>query len=65
MFQRNLDIREAKGNIPFWFIAEKLGVHENTLRNWLKKELEPAEKEKVMNVIKDIKHEIKEGMKAK
>ncbi|MFD6210203.1 transposase [Peribacillus frigoritolerans] len=65
MFNRNQDIREAKGPIPIWAIAERLGVHENTLRNWMKKEMNRKQKIKVISAITDIKKELanqKEGV---
>lgn len=58
---RNADIRRAKGYIPFWVISERLGVHENTLRNWMKSELPATEKQKILSVINEIKREIKVG----
>lgn len=61
MFKRNLDIREAKGDIPLWAIAERLGVHENTIYNWMKKEMGEQRKEKVMAVITEIEEEIKKS----
>ena len=60
MFKRNLDIREAKGNIPFWIIAERLEVHENTVLNWMKREMSLKQKEKVLNAISAIKEEMKQ-----
>jgi len=62
MFKRNQDIREAKGNIPTWVIAERLGVHENTLHNWMKKEMCKKRKESIMSAIVEIKKELAEGL---
>lgn len=59
MFKRNLDIREAKEDIPFWVIAERLGVHENTLRNWMRKELSVEQKNKILNAIQEVKLDMK------
>ncbi|WP_338449315.1 hypothetical protein R4Z09_24525 [Niallia oryzisoli] len=59
MFKRNLEIREVKGKIPFWVIAERLGVHENTLRNWMKSEMLEERKREVMGAIAQIKEEMK------
>jgi len=50
-----MEIRKAKGDIPLWVIAEKLNVHENTLYNWMKKEMDEQRKAKVLNAIKEIK----------
>ncbi|MEK4067585.1 hypothetical protein [Peribacillus sp. FSL R5-0717] len=58
MFKRNKEIREAKGIIPFWVIAERLGVHENTFRNWMKSEMSEGRKEMVNSAIAEIKEEI-------
>lgn len=57
MYQRNTEIREARGKIPFWLIAERLGVHENTLRGWMRKELSPERKVQVLNAIQWIEKE--------
>ncbi|MGU3394064.1 hypothetical protein ACNHOZ_07910 [Priestia sp. D51] len=62
MYKRNQDIREAKGNIPTWVIAERLGIHENTLHNWMKKEMCKRRKEGVMNAIVGIKKELAEEL---
>lgn len=58
MFKRNQDIREAKDNIPIWVIAERLGIHENTLHNWMKKEMCKRRKERVISAIVGIKKEL-------
>lgn len=58
IYQRNVEIREAKGQIPLWFIAEKLSVHENTLRNWMKKELSPERKKEIFRIIETVKSEV-------
>lgn len=60
MFKRNDDIRNIKGNIPFWVIAERLGVHENTLHNWMKKEMSNDRKQAVLKAIEYIKTEKQE-----
>lgn len=62
MFKRNQDIREAKGNIPTWVIAERLDIHENTLHNWMKKEMCKRRKERIMNAILGIKKELVEEL---
>lgn len=59
MFKRNQEIRKAKGIIPFWVIAERLAIHENTLHNWMKTEMSRERKKKVMGAIKEIKEEMK------
>lgn len=60
LLHRNTDVREARGKIPFWLIAEKLDVHENTLRNWMKKELPPHKKKEILAAVAEIKKELKE-----
>ncbi|MEH7163631.1 hypothetical protein [Priestia megaterium] len=62
MFKRNQDIREAKENIPIWVIAERLGIHENTLHNWMKKEMCKRRKERVISAIVGIKKELAEEL---
>jgi hypothetical protein len=56
-FVNNLDIVNAKGFIPYWEISSKLNIHENTLRNWMKNEMDPEKKTKVLHAIEQIKHE--------
>jgi DNA-binding transcriptional regulator YiaG len=58
IYQRNTDIREARGKIPMWVIAERLGIHENTLRHWLRQELPHSKKSRILRVIEDIKREL-------
>ncbi|MEK5039017.1 hypothetical protein [Sporosarcina sp. FSL K6-3457] len=58
MFKRNQDIRDAKGGIPFWIIAERLGIHENTLHNWMKHEMEVDRRTQVLNAIERIRSEM-------
>ena len=57
--KRNENIEKAKGSIPYWVIAEKLGVHENTIQNWMKKEMDEERHGKVMFAIDEIKNQIK------
>lgn len=60
--ERNLDIKKARGKIPVWAVAEKLEIHENTLRNWLRKENLSVEKRiKIMAAINEIKEEMKKN----
>ncbi|MBE2973390.1 hypothetical protein [Priestia megaterium] len=65
MFKRNNDIRSAISNaqLTTWLVAEKLGVHENTLFRKLRKELPNEEKTKIMKAINALKNEIKNGVK--
>lgn len=54
MFSRNKDIRKMKGDIPYFVIAEELGVSETTLYNWLKKELTLEKRDLITNAINQI-----------
>lgn len=58
----NVQVREAKGFIPWWKIAEKAGVAEITLVKWMRKELDAEKKERVMKAIKDVKEEMLRDM---
>ena len=58
MFKRNLDIREYKGKIPFWVIAEKMGIHETTLLYRMRKEMSQKEKAEIMAIIDQIEQEM-------
>ena len=60
IFQKNQQIVDAKGSIPFWVIADRLGVHENTVRNWMKREMKPEQQSRVLAAIDDIKKELKQ-----
>jgi hypothetical protein len=57
MLNRNMDIKEAKKDVPDWAIAEKLGISDNTFYRWMRKELPPYKKQLVMQVIDDLKNE--------
>jgi len=58
LFKRNEDIRQIKGKIPTWIIAERLGIHENTFYHWMRKEMKPERKQEVIAVIEEIKKEV-------
>lgn len=53
-FMRNKEIRRAKGNIPNWVIAEKLGIHENSFYRLLRHELSEEKKEEILNIIEEL-----------
>lgn len=59
--KNNKDIRESmlQANLYYWQIAEKIGVHENTLYRWMRKELKEKEKKKILQAIEDLKNERK------
>ncbi|MEN3132678.1 hypothetical protein [Bacillus albus] len=58
MTNRNQDIKNLKGRIPNWMIAEKLGVHENTVIRWLRSDLSVDRKRKIITAIEGIKAEV-------
>lgn len=57
---RNAELRKAKGNIPNWLIAEKLGIHENSYYRLLRKELHPTKKKEIMKIIEELKMKTEE-----
>lgn len=54
---RNEEIRRAKGSIPNWIIAEKLGIHENSFYRLLRKELSKEKKEEILRIIEELKQD--------
>lgn len=52
-----MDIREfmKESNVFTWQLAEKLGVHENTVYRLLRKELPTQKKLEILQVITEIK----------
>jgi hypothetical protein len=61
IFLRNQWFEEARGDIPYWVISNQLGVHKNTLRNWMEREMTTDKKAKVLNAIAEIKNELAEA----
>jgi uncharacterized protein YjcR len=55
VFPENTPILKEKGVIPYWEIASRLGVHVNTVRNWMKSSMNPKQREMVLEAIKAIK----------
>ena len=53
----NMTIRTAmkKKGMAQWQLGELLGVSENTINRWLRKELPEKEKEKILKLINDFK----------
>jgi len=49
----NSEIRETlkKNSIPFWMVAEKIGVHESTVVRWFRTELQPVQRGAVLAAI--------------
>jgi transposase len=60
MFNRNEDLKKARGKVPNWAIAEKLGVSENTLYRMLRRDLSEGEKGKILTAIEQAKSELAE-----
>jgi hypothetical protein len=58
IFRMNPWFDDERGGIPYFVIANKLGVHKNTLRNWTEREMAPGLKAKVLQAIYDIKQEL-------
>lgn len=56
-FQRNEDIKRAKGSVPNWLIAEKLGIHENSFYRLLRQELSKEKKEEILRIIDKLKQD--------
>lgn len=54
---RNKEIRRAKGPVPNWLIAEKLGIHENSFYRLLRQELPNEKKEEILKIIDELKQE--------
>lgn len=56
MKKANLDIREAAklAGVPFWVIANRLGVCDSSFSRMLRFELSGAEKDKVNAVIQNL-----------
>jgi len=41
-------------NIPFWRLAEALGIHEQTIIRRFRHELPTEEKQKILNIIENM-----------
>lgn len=54
---RNEEIRKAKGLVPNWLIAEKLGIHENSFYRLLRHELPKKKKEEILKIIEELKRD--------
>lgn len=54
---RNSDLRclIKEENLFLWEVAEHMQIHENTLYRMLRQKLSDAQKEKILNVIKELK----------
>lgn len=58
--QRNLDIREAAASagVRLWQIAERLGITDGNLSRKLRREFSAADKEKVLQIIEELRREV-------
>ena len=54
-YKRNKEIRKAKGSISNWVIAEKMGIHENSLYRLLRQELSEEKKGEILDIIDKLK----------
>lgn len=59
----NKRIRDAakEAGICLWQVAEKLGINDGNFSRKLRRELPPAEREKVLDIIHELSYEKKEG----
>ena len=50
---RNKEIRAAieDAGLCYWWVAEELGIAHGTLSNWLRRELPPEEKQKILAAV--------------
>ena len=62
---RNQDIRTAmrQNGLALWRVAEVLGIHYNTLRNWLRKDLDAEKRQEIIAAVQTAKdrRDIEEG----
>lgn len=62
---RNQDIRTAmqQDGLALWRVAEILGIHYNTLRNWLRKDLDAERRQQIIAAVQTAKdkRDIEEG----
>ena len=51
---RNQDVRAAieGAGLRYWWVAEELGIAPGTLTSWLRKELLPEEREKILAAVR-------------
>ena len=54
---RNQDIRTAmqQDGLALWRVAEILGIHYNTLRNWLRKDLDAERRQQIIAAVQTAK----------
>ena len=56
MFLKNLDIRKTaqKAGVKLWQIAEIYGLNDGNFSRKLRKELPPADKDKIFKIIREL-----------
>lgn len=59
----NKEIRDAakEAGICLWQVAEKLNINDGNFSRRLRRELPSAEREKVLNIIRELSQEKQEG----
>lgn len=59
MPKRNMDVREAiqASGFNHWLVAERIGVNDTTFSRWLRQELSPEKKQKILQAIEELKQE--------
>lgn len=58
----NQDIRQAKGIVPWWMVADKLGISVATIYIWLRHEMPKEKKDRVLAAIDECKNEIRRSI---
>jgi hypothetical protein len=59
LMDRNSEIKQAKPSyVPWWLIAERLGVSESSLYRHLRNELPKEKKDEILNIIKNLQKEL-------
>jgi hypothetical protein len=55
----NVEIRQKikDAGLPFWFVADRLGIADTTFSKWLRKELPEDKKATILQVIEEAKTE--------
>lgn len=63
MGKKNLDIRQCikDSGLPYWVVADHLGITDATFSRWLRKELPEEKKQEILSAIDEIKQEYKEA----
>ncbi|MED3553991.1 hypothetical protein [Cytobacillus praedii] len=55
----NIDLKKAKGFVPYWALAAKLHVSESTLYRWFRtKDLPEERKQEILTAISELKKDL-------